>query len=277
MENGMLRTTFRSGRALLTGVALCLLAPGAAAWGPTAHQAVAARAIDTLPKGLKEFYKAHRYEMPTLALEPSLPEDTPERRFLVDRLLPFPFSDLPAREDAFKARFGAEAPPVGRLAWLIQESYDRLVAAFKAGDKDAVLKESDLVAALVADLTNPLAVTDNFDGTKTGQHGLYLRFSNKLPESMEKSLKLDPDAAHYLDDPKGHVFSLLASSFVWVDNILYLEDLAHRGLPGYGSIYYDAATRRLGPIVKERLSLAAEAAGSYWYTAWSAAGRPALQ
>jgi hypothetical protein len=35
--------------------------------------------------------------------------------------------------------------------------------------------------------------------------------------------------------------------------------------------------RRLGPILRERLSSAAEDAGSYWYTAWTAAGRPALR
>ena len=43
----------------------------AGAWGLAAHQAVTARAIDGLPKGLKDYYKAHRLEMPTLSLEAS--------------------------------------------------------------------------------------------------------------------------------------------------------------------------------------------------------------
>jgi hypothetical protein len=33
----------------------------------------------------------------------------------------------------------------------------------------------------------------------------------------------------------------------------------------------------VGPILKERLSRAAEDAGSFWYTAWSVAGRPDLK
>src|SRR5512135_485094 len=111
-----------------------------------AHQVVAAGAIDTLPKQLKAFYKAHRLEMPSLALEPSFPPRGPDRRFMVDRLLPFPFRELPRSEAALKAKFGEKAEGIGRLPWLVQESYARLVDAFKAGDKDKVLSESDLLA-----------------------------------------------------------------------------------------------------------------------------------
>ena len=43
----------------------------------------------------------------------------------------------------------------------------------------------------MADLHNPLALTDNVDGQKTGQHGLWVRFSSKLPEAMDKKLNLE--------------------------------------------------------------------------------------
>ena len=138
-------------------------------------------AIETLPKGLKPFYKAHRLEMPSLALDAGPRED--ESRTAgsrVDRLLPFPFADIPRTEAALKAKFGDEAAKVGRLPWLIQESYARLVEAFRSEDKGKILTESDTLAGLVADLHNPLALTENFDGQKTGQHGLWVRFSVKL-------------------------------------------------------------------------------------------------
>jgi hypothetical protein len=260
----------------LLGLGLMTAWP-ASAWGPVAQQALAARAIDTLPRGLKEFYHAHRYELPTLALEGKIPEDGPEQRFLLDRLLPFPFADLPVTEEAFKARFGEEPARVGRLPWLIQESYARLVEAFKGGDKQTILNESDALAALVAQLDNPLAFSDNFDGQKTGQHGLWVRFTVRLPEAMEKRLKLDPDAAAYIDDPKRYVFALAAGAYVWLDNLLYEEELAKRGHGGYTELYYEAFERRVGAMLKTRLSRAATDVGSYWYTAWSAAGHPALK
>ena len=33
----------------------------------------------------------------------------------------------------------------------------------------------------------------------------------------------------------------------------------------------------MGPILRDRLSQAAGDVGSYWYTAWTAAGRPELK
>src|SRR3989304_5552719 len=59
-----------------------------------AHQVVAAAAIDTLPKQLKGFYKDHRAEMPSLALEPEFPARGPGRRFLGDRQFAIPFAAL---------------------------------------------------------------------------------------------------------------------------------------------------------------------------------------
>jgi hypothetical protein len=234
-------------------------------------------AIDTLPKQMKAFYKAHRVELPSQALEPEFAPRTPERRFLVDRLLPFPFADLPRGEDALKKKYGEKAVGVGRLPWLIQESYARLVEAMKAKDKQRILTESDVLAALVVDMHTVVNLTDDFDGQKTGQHGLYVRFTEKLPQWAAKDLKLSPDAAFYLDDPKEYVFSMMTATYVWLDNVLYLEELAKRGKPGYGDIYFQDLARKVAPILRERMTHAAEDVGSYWYTAWTVAGRPELQ
>jgi hypothetical protein len=242
-----------------------------------AHQVVAAGAIDTLPKQLKAFYKAHRQEMPSLALEPEFAPRGADRRFMVDRLLPFPFTELPRSETELKAKYGERAEGIGRLPWLVQESYARLVEAMKAGDKDKILGESDVIAGLVVDLNSPLNLTENYDGQKTGQHGMWVRLVEKLPQAMGNNLKVSPDAARYLDNPKEYVFSIMLGTYVWLDNILYLEELARRGKAGYGDPYFEDLASRVGPILKVRLSRAAEDAGSYWYTAWSVAGRPELK
>ncbi len=247
------------------------------AWGGVAHQAVVAQAVDTLPKQLKPFYKAHRAELPTLSLDATPSEDAPERRFALDRLLPFPFPDVPTHEEAFKTRFGAEGERIGRLPWLVLESYARLVAAFKAGDRERILGESDVIAGLAADLHDPLLLTDNADGQKTGQHGLMARFSVRLPEAMGRRLKLSPDAARYLDQPARYVFDVAREAYVWLDNLLHDEALARRGLPGYDEFYYEAFEARCAPLLAKRLSRAAEDAGSFWYSAWTDAGRPELK
>lgn len=254
-----------------------LSAPPLLAFGDRAHQAVSDKAIDTLPKGLKPFYKAHKLEMPTLALEGTPPEEGTDRRFAVDRFLPFPFTDLPRTEAATKERYPEAAAQAGRLPWLIQDSYAKLVDAFKAGDKVRILEESDRLGALVTDLHNPLALTENADGQKTGQHGLWIRFSVKLPEALGKDLGLNPDAAVLLDNPKEHVFSIINATYVWLDNLLYEEALAHRGHGGYGERYFEGFAQRAGRLLKDRLSHAADEVGSFWYSAWSQAGRPELK
>jgi len=263
----------------LSLASLAVSAAPAAAWGLAAHQAVTARAIDTLPKGMKEYYKAHRLEMPTLSLEAVASDEGPDRRFAADRVVPFPFLDLPHTEASLKKLYPEVAEKVGRLPWLIHESYGRLVEAFRTKDKVRILAESDALAALVTDLHNPLALTENADGQKTGQHGLWTRFTVRLPEIAQgmNRLKLDPDAAHFLDQPKEQVFSIMNATYVWLDNVLYEEDLAHRGQSDYGDIYYEDLANREAPIVRDRLSRAAASAGSYWYTAWTEAGRPELK
>jgi hypothetical protein len=268
---------FWPGAALL-GLGLLGASPRQAwAWGPVASQAVVARAIDTLPKGLKPFYKNHRLEVPSLALEPSFPEDSKDRRFAVDRILAWPFADVPRSEREMKERYPEEAARVGRLPWLIQESYARLVEAFKGADKVKILNESDSLALLVAEVHNPLALTDNADGQKTGQHGLWIRFTVKLPEALKDRLKVDPDSARYLDDPDEYIFSMVEASYVWLDNVLYADLLAKKGKSGYGEIFFESFELRAARYLGDRLARAAEDAGSYWYTAWTAAGRPQLK
>lgn len=247
------------------------------AYGPRAHQAVTERAIETLPKQMRPFYKAHKLELPSLSLEGTPPEEGPDRRFAIDRVMPFPFADLPHTEAEFKKRYPDMADKVGRLPWLVHESYAKLVEAFKSGDKGRIIEESDHLAGLVADLHNPLALTDNADGQKTEQHGLWIRYSVKLPEAMYKELNLDSDAAFFLDNPNEHVFSIINANYVWVDNLLFDEELAHRGYSGYGERYFESLALRCGRLLKDRLAHAAGEAGSYWYTAWSAAGRPDLK
>jgi hypothetical protein len=275
----MEQLTRRSSVAAVAWAVSLASASPAAAWGPVAHQAVLVKAIDTLPGGLKTFYRNHRLELPSLSPDNETPqaEEGQERRFAVDRLLPFPFQDLPRTEASLKARFGDEAAKAGRLPWLIQAGYAKLVEAFKAGDKARILTESDTLAGLVADIHNPLALTDNADGQKTGQHGLWVRFSVKLPEAMEKRLTLNPEAARYLDDPKEFVFLMGGATYVWLDNLLYQEELAKRGKGGYTEIYYESFELRSGKNLKERLSEATADVGSYWYTAWTVAGRPDLK
>jgi hypothetical protein len=69
---------------------------------------------------------------------------------------------------------------------------------------------------------------------------------------MERRLKLSAEAARYLDDPKEYVFGMGAQTYVWLDNLLYLEALAKRGKAGYTEIYYESFEQRCGQLLRDR-------------------------
>jgi hypothetical protein len=268
-------------RARLASAALALGLLGAApagAWGPVAHRQVHTRAIAALPKELRQFFSVHRRELSTLSDDGKGPtEEGQERRFAADRLGVYPFLDLPTTEEQLLRVNGESAREAGRLPWLIRAAYARLIEAYRQRDKAQILDAADQLALLLTDLHNPLALTQNYDGQLSGQSGLWMRVTVRLPEALFGQLKLDADVAHLVDDPNGNVFAILRATYVWVDNVLYEDDLAARHAGGYGAAYFEALRDRLRPLVSERLGAASRCVASYWYSAWVAAGKPSLE
>jgi hypothetical protein len=256
--------------------ALLVLTPGSSfAWSDSVYRLVIRKAIDTLPKAQKKFFEDHKYEMPSLTPDEDPPVRPEGRRFAIDLLGTFPFADVPQDEAGVKAK--ADTKVIGRLPFLLLEAQGRLVAAFKRGEKETILREADVVAILAADLNNPLGLTENFDGQKTNQPGLAKRLGAQLPEDMEGRLKLNPEAARLLENPRDYIFSTMVRGHIWVDNILYADSLAYRGKSSYGGPYFEAFELRAGRLLGDLLSNAAADVGSFWYTAWTEAGRPELR
>ncbi len=266
-----LKTVARLG--LLT--ALVLMPGPSFAWSDSVYRLVIRKAIDTLPKGQKKYFEDHKYELPSLTPDEDPPVRPEGRRFALDLLGAFPFRDVPQDEASVKAK--ADIKAVGRLPFLLLEAQSRLVAAFKEGDKEKILQAADEVAILAADLNNPLLMTENFDGQKTDQAGVAKRLAARLPEDMEGRLKLNPEAARLLENPRDYIFSTMVRSHIWVDNILYADSLAYRGKSSYAGAFFEAFELRAGRLLSDLLSSAAADVGSFWYTAWTEAGRPELK
>ncbi len=255
---------------------LLVFLPGTSfAWSDAVYRLVLRKAIDTLPKAQKKYFEAHRYELPSMTPDEDPPARPEGRRFAIDLLGAFPFANVPQDEKGIAAN--SDPARVGRLPFLLLEAQGRLVEAFRAGDKERILEAADAVAILAADLNNPLALSENFDGQKTEQAGLSKRFTAQLADAMEGRLKLNPEAARLLENPRDYVFGTITRNHVWVDNILYADRLAFRGKSAYSGPYFEAFELRTGRLLGEILSNAAADVGSFWYTAWTEAGRPELR
>ena len=197
--------------------------------------------------------------------------------FEVDALEPFPFVDLPLSRDAAVEKYGAEKiEEVGDLPWRLLETYAKLEQAFRDMDLEAIDRHSAEIVLYVNDLHQPLNVSKYGDGALTEQDGFRARFDSRLLEMHGDDLRVDDTAAIYLDAPERYVISILVRSFVWMDNLLLFDYLSNQGTSSYDRFYYDGLWLRSKEIIEGRLTDASKDIASYWYTAWTKAGKPKL-
>jgi hypothetical protein len=85
-----------------------------------------------------------------------------------------------------------------------------------------------------------------------------------------------PNGAAYIRDPTDHAFEMCMSAHSWLENVLLADRRARQGLADYTDDYYDRFYSQAGAVLIRQISDAATDVGSYWLTAWTNAGKPAL-
>lgn len=270
-------------RILAAVLAGWLLAGSAAyAWGPTAHRLVNRWAVETLPRDLRGFFEANRQFLIDHANDPdsAMEKDRHERErhyIYLDKYGMFPYLKLPHSFDRAVERYGrGRVNRNGLLPWQVGKVSLRLTEAFKAGNWEEVKVEAALLGHYVADAHDPLHTTENYDGQLTDQPGLASRFEIRLVDQFTNFFIFSPRDATKIADPTEHAFQMVLEANTWADHIVLADRVALDSLPDYNEDYYDRFYSRVGSIVVHELNGAAEDAGSYWYTAWLNAGRPAL-
>jgi hypothetical protein len=268
---------------LVAILALWLLAVDPlAAWGPTGHDIVNTWAIQTLPPEMRGFFEANRQFIVEHANDPDtwMAKDRYERKrhyIYLDKYGIFPFLGLPHSFKQAVEQYGSgRVNRDGLLPWQVGEYSLRLTEAFKSRNWDQVKLEAAVLAHYVADAQDPLHVTRNFDGQLTGQTGLADRFEIRLLDRYSKFFILHPEDAAKIDDPTEYAFQTCLVAYTRLDSTLLADLRAREGLPDYTDEYFDRFYSQVGASVMKAINEAAHDAGSYWYTAWINAGKPAL-
>ncbi|HSB62264.1 MAG TPA: alkaline phosphatase family protein, partial [Vicinamibacteria bacterium] len=284
--------TAKGPRAALAAAVLLALPAAAVAWGFEAHRLVQAKAVGTLPAPLRDLFAGNAAYLREHSLDPDywaiagMEAERANHYLDLDAFGEYPFDAVPLSEAEHLARHGKDAAERGRVPWRVGEVYRDLVAAFRARDPARALERAAVLGHYVADAHVPLHSVVNYDGQLTAQKGVHGRWETALFARFQRQIEpaVLPAAAERVPEPVAFVFAVLRDSYVRARETLAADreaagtvDLAETPEDDrYGDAYYSRLFEREEGRFVSRLTAAAHAVGSLWYSAWEEAGRPAL-
>lgn len=268
--------------------ALCgafLLFPNlAAAWGRSAHKLVVNQAIDTLPYDVRYFFESGRtllllHVNDPLEAEAKTPAEKRNNHLYLDKYGRFPFELLPRNYKAAVEKYGkSKLSSNGLLPWQIGVYSQKLTEDLKLGHWEEARLDAALLASYVADAHDPFSTTENFDGKLTAQVGVNERFGTALIDRYSSFFPMRPNDAVFIDDPTDHAFEDCLSAHSSLETVLLADRNAYLAgkTDSYNDEYFDRFYNQAAATLIRQLSAASTDVGSYWLTAWTNAGKPAL-
>jgi hypothetical protein len=283
MERMFLNSIRKCLHATLT-VAVCLaLSPSrASAWGGNGQKVVVNQAIDTLPGELRTYFENNRaffVQHVTDPLEEQVksPTERHNRFIRLDKYGRFPFDALPRGYKAAVNKFGkSKIDANGLLPWEIGVYSQKLTEAMKMGHWDEAKLDAAILAFYVAEAHDPFNTTENFDGHLTNQTGINERFGTTLIDRFSSFFPMRPNDGSFINDPTDHAFEACLSAHSWLEVIQLADRNARLESKSYNDEYFDRFYNQSAGTLIRQLSDAATDVGSYWLTAWTNAGKPAL-
>ena len=133
-----------------------------------------------------------------------------------------------------------------------------------------------ILAGYVAEAHDPFNTTENFDGHLTLQNGINDRFGTVLIDRFSSFFPLRPNDASFIADPTDHAFEACLSAHATLETILLADRNARLSAKAYNDEYFDHFYNLTAATLIRQLSEASTDVGSYWLTAWTNAGKPAV-
>jgi hypothetical protein len=252
------------------------------AWGGNAQKVVVNQAIDTLPSDLRVFFESNRSYLVQHVDDPlEAEEKNPALRhnafIRLDKYGRFPYDTLPRSYKAAVTKFGkAKLEATGLLPWEIGVYSQKLTEALRQGHWEEAKLDAAILAFYVTQAHDPFNTTENYDGHLTAQTGIHERFGTTLIERFSSFFPMRPNDAAFISDPTEHAFDACLSAHSWLETILLADRNARLETRGYNDEYFDRFYNSVAATLIRQLSDAATDVGSYWLTAWTNAGKPAL-
>jgi hypothetical protein len=279
-------------RIVVAALTLLLMLPSASfAWGFEAHKYITERMIALLPAELQPLFDRRKAYIIERSIDPDLwrvvgwDAEAPNHFVDLDFFGAYPFSDLPHEYDRAVQKYGKNViDQQGRLPWRTQEFYGRLQREFESLERaspppyalDNIVLYSAILSHYAGDGHVPLHSVVNYDGQKTGQHGIHNRWESELFERNRTTLTVRPAAVAPVKDPREFMFETLLASNRLADGVLAADKKAVAGRQFYDDAYFAVLATEQLAVLQQRLSDSISAVAALITGAWDQAGRPAL-
>jgi len=141
---------------------------------------------------------------------------------------------------------------------------------------DEARLDAAILAFYVAEAHDPFNTTENFDGHLSNQTGINERFGTTLIDRFSSFFPMRPNDGSFINDPTDHASRLACAPTVgWRSSRLRIATRVSKSSLTTMSTSIAFYNQSAGTLIRQ-LSDAATDVGSYWLTAWTNAGKPAL-
>jgi hypothetical protein len=181
----------------------------------------------------------------------------------------------------------------GTVPWHLQKMQRDLTDAFRQRNSKRILRLCADMGHYIGDAHVPLHTTSNYNGQKTGQHGIHGFWESRVPELFaDEQYDYFVGKPDYIAHPVDFFWQAVFDSHSMVDSVLSFEHALRLSFPSdrqmcpdlrngvsilaYCRDYSAAYQTALQGMMERRMRAAIHAVSSAWYTAWSDAGQPDL-
>jgi len=252
------------------------------AWGDKGHKTIAAFAMKYIPAEMK-----FSDQFKSAIIEHSVDPDNRKRddksegpKHFIDIDYYKEFTDgivIMSRDTLNKLYDEKVVTKEGILPWATEETFFKLMNAFKEKNKDNVLLYASDLAHYVGDGHQPLHATVNYNGQLTSQKGIHSRYEIDMVDNYLSLIEssYEEHKPFYIKNVKDYIFDYIIQANDYVEMILSADIYAVGKTGGkFDKEYYRLLWFKTKYVTISEINSAALCLSSLIYTAWVDAGKP---
>lgn len=254
-------------------------------WGVEGHKLVAKKALEALPAEFAKLSPLFQ-EIIDKSIDPDTRKDADKSEGVkhyidIDYYPEFRAGNMITDLSKLEEKYGEkQVNRMGILPWAATNTYNKLVEALKAGDKDVTVRMMADLAHYVGDAHQPMHTIMNYNGQLSNQEGIHERYESVTIEKFypEITASIHVHKLEKVPDVKSFMFSIILNSNILSPSLFYADSIISKENKGeFNDQYYQTFWKFTRNITIQQLSAASHALASLYLSAWQDAGKPSFE